>query len=119
MSWPPASKEQVFIVGVRTRAGIAVLARDTGGRGSSLGGSPEGRAERRNLNTPRIEVIAFLLVGVGMSWRWLLDAAVALTDRCLHRSPLYCLAASAVTDRARGIAARGSWRRLRRRGRGG
>lgn len=107
----------MFIVGVCLRAGIAVLVRDTSGWGSSLGGRPERRAERRNPNTPRIEAIAFWLIGVGMSWWRLFDAAVALTDHRLHGAPLGCLGASTATDRAGSIAARGSRRRLGGRGR--
>lgn len=108
----------MFIVGVCLRAGIAVLVRDTARRGSSLGGSPERRTERRTPNTPRIKAIAFSFIGMSVSrWR-LLDPSVALTDRRLYCGPLGCLGASTATDRASSIAARGSRRRLGRRGRG-
>lgn len=74
----------MFIVGVFLRAGIAVLMRGYGRRGSSLGGSPERRTERRNLSTPRVKAVTCLFVGVGMSrWR-LLNTAVALTDCNLY-----------------------------------
>jgi hypothetical protein len=106
----------VFIVGVRVRAGIAVLARDTGRWGSSLGGSPEGRAERRNLHTPGTEVL-IPFVSVSTARWWLLDAAVSLTNRRLDRHPLGCL--GAVTDYAGCIAARGQRRWLCGRSRSG
>jgi hypothetical protein len=45
-----------------------------------------------------------LFVGMGMSWRRLLDAAVTLTDHRLHGSPLGCVGASTATDRAGSVA---------------
>jgi hypothetical protein len=59
-----------------------------------------------------------LFVGVGMSWRRLLDTAVALTYRHLDRCSLGCPGASAPADRTRVIAARDRRRWLGGRGRG-